>query len=116
MRRPWTGFGTAAGSIGLTAVPLDTPRPLLADDRLYLFDRPLQVVIHDHVVIPLGDRHLLEGRLLTLAHDFFRLAVAAGAASRQLFERWGCNEDEDTIGTLPAHLLGALHVDLEDDV
>src|SRR5436309_4987598 len=121
MRNPRTWSGTGAGSIGmfchLGPIPsgraegpprqagrrhthLGTPPPLLADDLLDLLEGPLEVVVDDHVVVPVGVGHLLFGRLLALVHRQPRLAVALLAPALQLLHRGRRHEDEHPAGPL----------------
>src|SRR5919198_386074 len=102
-------------SVGMAAHPY-TGGPLLADDLLDLLDRPLEVVVDHLMVVLVGVRHLLRSHPLALFHHLLRLGVTLLSTLLELFQRRRHDEDENAVRPLPAHLFGALDVDLEDDV
>src|SRR2546429_3307241 len=110
-RSPRTAPGPSDGSSGLTALPA-----LALQDLEDLADRPLRVVVHDHVVVARGEAHLHLGQPLAGCDHLRRLAGPAHAPAQQLLHRGRADEDEQPVPPALADLLGALDLDLQDHV
>ena len=91
-------------------------QPRRPDDRLQVLHRRLQVLVDDGVLVLPVMRHLLAGHGQPALEG--GLVVRAPAAQPPLQVRVGRREDEDghRVGELLAHLGGALHVEVEQQV
>src|SRR5712692_456172 len=115
MRRPRSSSGTGVASSGI-AVRLSLALPRILNERQDLGHRTLELVVDDHVIVVRRVSHLDLGDLAPRQQLLERLAVAQLLAPLECLRRRRHDEDEESLGRTTADLLGALHLDLQNDV
>src|SRR5215471_3170984 len=115
MRIPRSSSGIGVGSRGMS-VSLSLPLARRANEVEDLVDRAVDVVVGDHVVVLRRLRHLLLSDAPPRSKVRRRLASALLPSSFELLIRRRDDEDENRVRNQAPHLVGALHIDLQDDV
>ena len=86
------------------------------EHRLQLLQRHAEVIVDDDVVILVVVHHLADGFLHAPGDDLLAvLAAAIKTLAQGLLARWQ-DEHRQRLGHQPAHLLGTLPVDFQDQV
>src|SRR6266550_1225037 len=113
MRSPRISSGTGVWSRGMG---LSLPLSGVPNDLEDLLDRGLDVVVRDDVVVLGRVGHLPLCDLPARRELVVRFTPPLDLPAFELLLGRRDDEDEDRVGHQPAHLLGALHVDLQDYV
>ena len=87
---------------------------MLSQDRTYLFDCQVHVVVDDLVAVSIGQFQFFFCRLQPPADEFVAFGAAAAQAVLQLVQRTGADKNSDGVGELLRHGR-AVDVDIEHD-
>src|ERR1700728_213749 len=86
------------------------------NDRLQALDRFLEIVVNQNIVVLVIVSNLTSGRDQTAGDHLFGVFAALAQAPLQRFSVWRQDKNADRLGQLSFHLLGALHVNVEQKV